>query len=263
MENNNLPAKLKVIFSAVAWGTVGLFVRYIDMPSGLIACARGFMGASFLNLVLSIKNKSFHLDFDAIKKNLLWLTVSGAAMGLNWVLLFEAYVRTSISIATLCYYMAPIIVMAVSVVLFKERLTPGKITCILIALVGMLMVSGVLSGNPGSGYGVSGMLLALGAAVLYATVTLSGKLVKGISSFDQTVYELFMAALILVPYNLIKGNLKAVSVTPRAVIMLIILGIVHTGVCMPCILMLLGLLRHRLHPYLLTSTLRFQYSALL
>lgn len=221
--------KLKVIYSSVAWGTMGLFIRLIDMPSSLVACIRGFIGAIFLYGVLCIKNKSFELDLVAIKKNLFWISLSGIAMGFNWVLLFEAYMNTSISIATLCYYLAPIIVIIMSSIIFKEKITLKKVICITVALVGMMFVSGILNGNLGSGYGISGMILALGAAILYATVTLSGKKVSGISSFDQTIYELLIAAVILIPYNMLTVAKETVILTPKTIGLLILLGIVHTG----------------------------------
>lgn len=233
IENNTISSsftdKLKVIFSACAWGTMGVFVRYIGMPSSLIACIRGFIGALFLYAILCIKNKSPRLDLKGIKRNLPWLTVSSIALGFNWVLLFEAYLRTSLSISTLCYYLAPIIVMVASRFLFGEKFTVAKIICIILSVTGMFFVSGILNNNAGSGYGVDGMLCAIGAAFLYATVTLSGKKIKDLSSFDQTIYELFVAAVILVPYNLLTVDAGPVNFSAKSTVLLILLGFIHTG----------------------------------
>ena len=208
---------------------MGLFVRWIDLPTSVIACGRGFVGALFLYLIYAASTKSFKLDLNAIRANLIWLVLSGIALGVNWILLFEAYRKTSIAIATLCYYMAPIIVMIVSAVLYKEGMNARKIVCILLALVGMVMVSGVLNGSVGQGYGIEGMLLAFGAAVFYATVTILGRKNEGIDAFTETIVKLLVAAIILIPYNLV--TVEAGSLKPDAgmIILLVILGIAHTG----------------------------------
>ena len=75
------------------FGTIGLIVRYIPLSSAVIACARGFMGLVFLLGVMLLTKKK--PDLPAIRKNLLLLAVSGAAMGFNWILLFESYRYTT------------------------------------------------------------------------------------------------------------------------------------------------------------------------
>ena len=219
--------KFKVIFAAVAWGTMGLFVRFIDMPSSLIACIRGFIGALFLFLLIKAQKK--RLNLKAINENLKYLILSGIALGFNWILIFEAYKRTSLAIASLCYYLAPVIVIVMSHFLFKELLTLKKIICVIIALVGMVFVSGLLQGELGSGYGIIGMICGLCAGILYATVTLLGKKIKGISAFDETIVQLLVAAIVLIPYNLITVSSDEFNLTTMSVSMVILLGIIHTG----------------------------------
>lgn len=219
--------KFKVIFAAVAWGTMGLFVRFIDMPSSLIACIRGFIGALFLFLLIKLSKKS--LNAKAINENLKYLILSGIALGFNWILIFEAYKRTSLAIASLCYYLAPVIVIVMSHFLFKEYLSVKKILCVILALIGMVFVSGLLQGQLGSGYGVIGMICGLSAGVLYATVTLLGKKIKGISAFDETIIQLLTAAIVLVPYNLLTVDFSTVKVTTLSISMVILLGMIHTG----------------------------------
>ena len=108
MSNEQIQAKLKIIFAMVTFGTIGIFVRNIELPSTVIALARGIIGTLFLLLVVFAKGKG--LDKEAIKRNLTILGVSGACIGFNWILLFEAYRYTTVATATLAYYMAPIFV---------------------------------------------------------------------------------------------------------------------------------------------------------
>ena len=222
-------AKVQIITAMTAFGTIGIFVRYIHLPSSIIALVRGIIGAAFLLLVLRLKGT--RPDLAAIRKNLLLLCLSGAAIGFNWILLFEAYHYTTVATATLCYYFAPIFVTLLSPFLLGERLTRRKILCVLAALGGMVLVSGApQSGIPPLSE-VKGILLGLGAAVLYASVVLMNKKIAGVGAFDKTMVQLAAAAVVLLPYTLATENLFALSPTPLALFLLVVVGVVHTGVC--------------------------------
>ena len=133
-------ALLPLIGAMGIFGTIGIFVRYIPLPSGFIALSRGIIGAVFLLLVMLVTRKG--VNKEAIRKNLPLLLISGGCIGLNWVLLFESYRFTTVATATLCYYMAPLFVVMASPLLLKEKLTFKKTMCVLVALVGMVFVSG-------------------------------------------------------------------------------------------------------------------------
>lgn len=221
-------ARLNVIISMIIYGTIGLFVRYIPLPSSVTSMVRGIIGAPFLLLVLAVKKQK--LDHCAIKFNLKWLIISGALLGFNWILLFEAYRYTTVATATLGYYFAPIIIVALSPVIFKERLTLRKVLCIIVALIGMVFVSGVASNGIPPISELKGILLALGAACLYAAIVICNKQLKGISAYDKTIFQLALSAVVLIPYNLITGSFTGLSMTGIAWVMLLTLGIVHTGI---------------------------------
>ncbi|MBR5589789.1 MAG: DMT family transporter, partial [Phascolarctobacterium sp.] len=167
MNNEQMQAKLKIIFAMVTFGTIGIFVRNIELPSTIIALARGIIGTLFLLLVVFAKGKG--LDYSAIKRNLTILAASGACIGFNWILLFEAYRYTTVATATLAYYMAPIFVIMASPFVLKERLTAIKGLCVAMALTGMVLVSGVVQSGM-DGVDFTGILCGVGAASLYATV---------------------------------------------------------------------------------------------
>lgn len=221
-------AKASLIFAMVIFGTIGIFRKYIPLSSGIVACARGILGVVFL--IIFIKVKKLSMNKNAIKKHLKILLISGAFIGLNWVLLFESYRYTSVAVATLCYYMAPIFVMIVSPFLLKEKLTAKKAVCVMVALVGMVFVSGVLDGGISDISELKGILFGLGAAALYATVVMMNQKLGEVPTYDKTIMQLGAAAVVLIPYVLLVEDLSAAVLTPLIIMMLIIVGVVHTGI---------------------------------
>lgn len=221
-------AKASLILAMVIFGTIGIFRKYIPLSSGIVACARGILGVVFLLIFIKIKKLS--MNKNAIKKHLKILLISGAFIGLNWVLLFESYRYTSVAVATLCYYMAPIFVMIVSPFLLKEKLTAKKAVCVMVALVGMVFVSGVLDGGISDISELKGILFGLGAAALYATVVMMNQKLGEVPTYDKTIMQLGAAAVVLIPYVLLVEDLSAAVLTPLIIMMLIIVGVVHTGI---------------------------------
>ena len=162
--NAVIRAKRDLIFSVSVFGTIGIFVRWIGLPSSVIALVRGAVGAAFLLLLARFRHAP--IDRAALRRRWQLLLLSAAMMSFNWITLFEAYRYTTVATATLCYYMAPIFVTLISPVLLKERLTARKLLCVFLALAGMVFVSGVpQSGLPGPSE-AKGILLALCSAVL-------------------------------------------------------------------------------------------------
>lgn len=224
-ENSNKSiAILKITLAMFIFGTIGVFVRHVSLPSGFIAFVRGIMGTLFLLAVMFFSKTK--IDFAAIKKNLLPLVLSGAFIGINWILLFEAYNYTTVATATLFYYLSPVFVIIASPFVLKERLTIKKLACIACALIGIVLVSGVVENGI---VGARGMLLGAGAAVFYASVVLLNKKLKDISSYDITIVQLFFAGITILPYTLLTEEITAAAFTPKAIIVLLVLGAVHTG----------------------------------
>lgn len=209
------------------FGTIGIFRRYIPLSSAALAMTRGFIG--MLSLLIIIKLKKEKLSVSAIRENAVMLVCSGAFIGINWILLFEAYNYTTVAVATLCYYMAPVIIMLLSPVVLKERLSLKKFICIMVALFGMVLVSGVL-GEKNESSDFRGVLFGLGAAVFYATVILMNKKLVHVPTYDKTIVQLGSAGLVLVPYVLLMGNAAQGEITAFAIFMVLVVGIVHTGI---------------------------------
>ena len=217
--------KIKLITAMVIFGTIGLFVRNIPLPSSVIALSRGTIGVLFLLLITALKRTG--ISQKAIKANLGRLILSGAFIGMNWILLFEAYRYTTVATATLCYYLAPTMVILAAPFVLKEKLTQRKLLCAVVALCGMVCVSGVLDSGVlagifggstdislGDGAGIlegdiigsfatsgelTGILYGLGAAVLYACIILINKKIHDISAYDKPLCSLEFPPLCCCP----------------------------------------------------------------
>lgn len=220
--NGNMKEKLSMIMSMVIFGTIGIFVKYIGMPSGLIAAFRGIVGALVILCVMLMTRHK--VDFKSIKKKLPVLLASGAAVGFNWILLFEAYRFTGIPVATVCYYTAPIIVVISSTFVFKEKLKAKQIVCVLIALIGVASVSGVFQSGSTN---LRGVMCGLGAAMLYASVMFMNKFMGNVEAYERTVIQLATAGIVVLPYALL--TMDKVTVNSKSAILLLVVGVVHTG----------------------------------
>ncbi|MBQ7922620.1 MAG: EamA family transporter [Clostridia bacterium] len=222
-------AKWKIVAAMLIFGTIGVFVRFIPFPSPVLAFFRGSVGALFLLGTMYLSHKK--PDWSAVRRNLVLLMVSGGAIGVNWILLFEAYRYTSVATATVCYYLSPVIVMALSPFVLKERLTVRKVVCIGGALIGMVFVSGIFGGQTGEKDGV-GILLGCGAAVFYASVVLMNKFLRDIPPTESTMVQLASAAAVVLPYGIIMGDFgkAAASVTVTAAVLTAVVALVHTGI---------------------------------
>ena len=216
--------KMKILTSMAIFGTVGIFVRFIPMASAGIAFCRGVLGCIFLLALMALTGKKPNLE--DMKRNGWVLAISGAAIGINWILLFESYRYTTVAIATICYYLAPAFVTLASP-LVGEKLTVKKLVCIGVALVGMVFVSGVLQGNQESSF--LGVVLGVGAAVFYASVILLNKKLSPIGAYDKTLCQLGAASVVVAPYILLTGGIYFGDMAPVSWIMLAVLGVVHTG----------------------------------
>lgn len=228
MNKENFTSKMSLAGAMVVFGTIGLFVRNIAMPSSVIAFIRGAVGTAFLVIFCLLTGKKF--SFDKVKEKLLILCLSGAAIGINWIFLFEAYRYTTVATATLCYYMAPVFVIVMSSVIYKEKLTVKQMCCTLVALAGMVFVSGVAETGIGNITEMKGIILGVLAAVFYSSVVLMNKSLGSVPAYDKTIVQLFGAAAVILPYCLATVKVSDISFDKKSVIMLAIVSIVHTGI---------------------------------
>ncbi len=219
--------KLKIVLSMAIFGTIGLLVRSISLPGSVVALVRAAVGALFLLSVVWLRGA--HMDWLAIRKNLKYLVLSGSALGFNWILLFASYDYTTVAISTLCYYMAPIMIILAAPLVLRERLTLRKLLCVAAALLGMVCLSGVLQGSVPKAEELKGILLGLAAAVLYASIVIMNKQLRDIAAFDRTIFQLGLSAVLLLIYCLLSVDASALAFDTKTVILLVLGGIIHTG----------------------------------
>ena len=219
--------RILYITSMVVFGTIGLFVRNITVPSGELAMYRAVLASVMLSGYLAASRQK--IPFRKIGREMPLLLISGVAMGFNWILLFEAYKYTTISVATISYYFAPVIVTLVSPVLFKEKTGAKQWICFFMSTLGIILIikPGGLSEG---GKNLIGILFGLGAACLYACVILLNKLIRQVEGIHRTFLQFLAAVIVLFPYVALTGGFTVSSLDRKGLILLLIVGFIHTGV---------------------------------
>ena len=220
-------ARAMMVFSAAMFGTMAPIVRRIAVTSAELALYRAILAALLISGYLIATRQK--IEFSKIKKELLLLLCSGTAMGFNWILLFQAYRYTTVSVSTLSYYFAPVIVTVLSPILFREKMTRRQIICFVMSTIGLVLVINVsgLDDNPSH---LIGILFGLGAACLYATVVLVNKFIKNVSGIHRTLLQFLAAIIVLTPYVACTGGFHPEVLDSVGWICLLIVGLFHTGI---------------------------------
>lgn len=219
-------ARWMLIVSMAVFGTLGPFVRNISVSSAELALYRAVLASVMIGLFLLVTRQ--RIPFGKIKKELILLLFSGMAMGINWILLFEAYKYTTVSVATLSYYFAPVIVTVMCPVLFREKMTKKQIICFIMSTVGIVLITGI--GDVGGGNDLLGILFGLAAACFYATVVLLNKFIKNVEGIHRTFLQFLAAIVILIPYVTLTGGVTLGTMDGLGWACLLVVGLIHTGV---------------------------------
>ena len=222
-----MSARTMLILSMGIFGTIGLFVRNIPLPSGEIALYRAVLAALLIGGFLLVTKQK--IPFSKIKKEIPLLVLSGVAMGFNWILLFEAYKYTTVSVATLSYYFAPVIVTVACPILFKEKMIAKQWVCFLMSTIGIVLITGIGDLSQGSSH-LKGIAFGLGAASLYATVILVNKFIKNVEGIHRTFLQFIAAIIVLVPYVLLTDGVNLQSLNGKGWAFILVIGLVHTGI---------------------------------
>lgn len=224
---NKKSSRLMLVSSMAIFGTLAPFVRNIGVSSAELSLFRAVLAASLIGIFLLVTGRK--LPVKNLRKELLLLMCSGGCMAVNWILLFEAYKYTTVAIATLSYYFAPVLVTAASALLFRERLTKKNIFCFVMSTLGILLVTGITDLGSGSNNAV-GILFGLGAAVLYACCILLNKFIKGVGGIERTFLQFLAAIAVMVPYVAFTGGVSLGNMDGLGWVCLLVVGLVHTGI---------------------------------
>ena len=218
-------AKTLMAFCMFTFGTMAPFVRNITISSSELALCRALLAVILVGVFIIITKQKF--DITKIKKELILLLISGSAMGINWILLFEAYKYTTVSIATLSYYFAPVLVTILSPILFKEKITAKQILCFIMSTIGIVLITGSSGGGKQD---LLGIAFGLGAAMLYAFVTLLNKFIKDVNGIQRTFIQFISAIIVLFPYVLGTTGIHLEVLNLKGWMSLLIIGWLHTGI---------------------------------
>ena len=222
-----LSPRLMLITAMAVFGTIGLLVRHIPVTSGELALYRAMLAAMMLGTFFLVTGQKLHLK--GLGKELVLLLISGGAMGFNWILLFEAYKYTTVSVATLSYYFAPVIVTLLCPILFREKMGAKQWICFVMSTLGIVLITGIGDLSGGSSH-LKGIFFGLGAACFYATVILLNKVIKGVAGIERTFLQFVAAIMILVPYVACTGGVQLGGLNGKGWICLVIVGVIHTGI---------------------------------
>ncbi len=216
--------RLKYIIAVVLYGTIGMFLRYVSLPSEIVAMCRGLIGSVFIFIYMKVTHRE--IDRESIKRNKKWLILGGICLGLNWVFLFSAYIKTTVAIASLCNYMAPVIVILIAPFVLHEPLDKRKLPCVFLAFIGIVLVSGVWEGTIGS---VSGIIMGLLGALCFVGVIICNRKLKEISPLDKSLIQLIMSVMVILPFVLTKNIGGPLEIDLRSVLIILMMGIINTG----------------------------------
>lgn len=223
--DRKLKAKLQYLAALFLFGTTGLILRWTILPSEIMVLIRGAAGAILILLYACLTGR--RPSVSAICRNWLWLISGGVSLGFNWVFLFDAYRRTTVAIASLCNYTAPILVIFLSPLLFGERLGKKKILCVLASAAGMLLVTGAFGKSEVNGLG---LLMGMGAALGFVGILVCNQKLRDISSYDRVIVQLLAAAVTVLPYALIRNWGMTIPVDISSVFGTVVLVVFHTAI---------------------------------
>ncbi|USK72986.1 DMT family transporter [Peribacillus frigoritolerans] len=222
-----MKSKIQFILSMIIFGTIGLVVRYIDLSSSERALLSSFLGCLFLLLVFFMIKKK--ISWNLVKSNVLFLILSGIALGGNWIFLYQSFDYTTIANATLGYYFAPVFVMILSPFVLREQLSIKKIVCICVAIISMLMIvgEGVSASRSDD---ILGLSFGIIAAAFYAALLFLNKFIKDMGKLELTIIQLGTTTLLLMPYVFLTEGFGIFEVSSSSIPFILILGIINTGI---------------------------------
>ncbi|MBR0208042.1 MAG: EamA family transporter [Oscillospiraceae bacterium] len=219
-------AALAVIASAMLWGTYGSFLTAIE-ARGMSADVINFLrfastSLPILGALLVKDRKALHVE----KKDLWLFAANGLASILFFTACYAAAIReTKIATAAALLYTAPAIVLLLSALLFGEKLTPRKLVCVLLSVLGCALVSGLGSG--GAALTPRGLLLGLGAGLGYALYSIFSRLIqqRGYSTFTNVCWTFLIAALSYLAISIGNGSAAQIAALPGAALLSVVCGL--------------------------------------
>lgn len=214
----------KYIAALLMFGSNGVVASYILLNSYEIVFLRTLIGSLFLTLVFALSKKK--VQFWKNKSHFLYLAISGMAMGASWIFLFDAYAQIGVSIATLAYYCGPVMVMVLSPVIFREKMTGTKLLGLLAVIIGMLCVNGQALSQGRTSWG---LICGILSAIMYAIMVVFNKKAVSITGLENSTCQLITSFITVAIFTGLKQGFS-INIMQGNLIPILLLGVVNTGI---------------------------------
>lgn len=219
----NTSAYIKYLCALLLFGLNGIVASHIPLNSYEIVFLRTMIGSIMLIILFLAGKGKFHIKEN--RKDALFITLSGIAMGTSWMFLYEAYQQIGISFSSLLYYCGPVIVMILSPYIFKEKMTAQKNAGFIIVIIGIVLVNNTMISGKANKWGLfcGGM-----SAVMYFFMVTFNKKSEKITGIENSVIQLTVSFLTVAVFVLFKQGF-IITIPNDAWIWILILGLVNTG----------------------------------
>lgn len=217
-------AYFKYIIALLLFGSNGIVASNIHLPSVEIVFWRTLIGSLLLVVIfLATRQK---ITFIKEKRDTLFIVLSGIAMGTSWMFLYEAYSQIGVSLASLSYYCGPVIVMALSPILFKEKLTKNKFMGFFSVLIGIFLVNGTVSGKE---LNIFGIFCGLMSAVMYSFMVILNKKATKVQGLENSTIQLIVSFLTVAVFVGFKTGYQ-ITISGNDLLWVMVIGLLNTGV---------------------------------
>ena len=214
---------LKYLAGLLLFGSNGVVASFIHLNSYEIVLLRSVLGAALLLGLLRLSGGRF--TFRQHRRDTLFIALSGIAMAADWLLLFEAYAHIGVSMGMLINYTGPALVIALSPLFLKERITASGVAALAAALLGACCISGQAVQT---GLSAWGLLCAGLSAVAYALMVLTDKLAADVTGMENAALQLFCTAVVVVLFVGCKQGF-VLHIAADEWLPILWLGLVNTG----------------------------------
>ena len=215
---------IKYLSALLLFGTNGIVASQISLPSYQIVFLRALLGSGLLWLLFFLGN--YKRQATQHLQQVLYILISGAAMGASWMFLYEAYQQIGVSIASMLYYVGPVIVMVLSPLLFHEKLTANKCFAFIVVLCGVLCING---GQTAISFNRWGIFCGGISALLYAVMVIANKKATHIAGLENASIQLFTSFLTVAIFVGYKTG-YSFTVAPDDWLWIFLLGFLNTGI---------------------------------
>ena len=194
------------VLAGILWGPAGVFVRELydfGIDRYTVLSTRMLVATAILLIALLFSKDSLL----KIKFNDIWIFAGTGLLGILGLNFFynEAVGQITLSLAAILLSLAPVFVMILSAIIFKERITVKKINCLILAIVGCSLASGIFEASQGSGLQCSmqGVIMGVLSGFFCALYGIFSKIAanKGYRTSTILFYSLLLCTIVLLPFT--------------------------------------------------------------